>query len=75
MQEDMSDIFSELEGADSEWVLDHLFPDEPDEANMHIVYSPRENNVVSRILTLSEVFLEWYLFDANQNNSFFFERQ
>lgn len=69
MQEDILDIFSELEVQDSKWILDRVFSDAPDDANMHIVNESHKDTATGRISTLSEVFLEWYLFDAGNNKT------
>ena len=65
ISDEIQDIFKNLETNDSSEVLDYIFPDYPDDANMHLIKYSQKDTVCGRTATLGEIFLEWYLFDSS----------
>ena len=69
MEQEIADIFNELQQTDNSYAKEHLFPIESDDTDMHIVNTSQRDIESGRIDSLGEVFLEWYLFDPNSQKS------
>lgn len=66
MNNKISDIFTEYETTGISEVIYNLNSKNPD---MHIVNTHFKDSVANRITTFSELFLEWYLFNSDQEKN------